>query len=59
VRATNFMSFIRKERGVNTSKNNPRTSSARFSSNFVASKCVARVQPNANDIASLNGCRVN
>ena len=59
VSAANFMSFIRKKRGVNPSKNDPRTASARFSPNFVASKRVAGVQPNTNDIASLNGCRVN
>ena len=59
VGAASLMSFIRKQRGVDPTKNDPRTAGARFSPNFVASKRVAGVEPNANDVACLNGRRVN
>ena len=49
------MSLIRKECGVNASKNDPCTASTRLLSDLVAPERVACVQSNANHIASLNG----
>src|SRR5678815_5171699 len=53
------MSLIRKERGMDASKDNPRTASTSLFPNFVASERVAGVQSNAYDVAGLNGGDVN
>jgi hypothetical protein len=53
------MCLIREKSSVNASEDNPGAASASLSPDFVASECVARVQPDANDIASLNGCHID